>query len=144
MLVVLTLCILIARRPRVSVGLRIPTVRIPKHLSHICSDPNRVVFVRLTRDGQMWISSTVVAPDRLTAIIGLIMENRPDRIVYVSADSQVSYSQFVDLLGKIAGASPNLRIAVLSEQLQRDLEQGHGYAFCELEWPLSDWKTTIN
>ena len=91
----------------------------------------------------MWISSTDIAPDRLTAIIALIMENREDRRVYVVADSQVSYSQFADFLGKIAGAGPNLRIALLSDRLQKDFEQYRG-AYCELEWPSSDLKTTIN
>jgi hypothetical protein len=91
----------------------------------------------------MWINSTDFSPDRLTAIVALIMENRGDRIVYVAADSQVSFGQFADFLGRIAGAGPNLRIALLTDQLQKNLEQGHGHAFCELEWPPSEVKSTI-
>ena len=140
--VILLLCVLAVRRPNVPVGLRIPIVRIPKQSMRNCSDPNRIVFIRLTRDGRMWINSTDYPPERLTALVALIMERRSDHIVYVAADSQVAYGQFADFLGKIASAAPNLRIAFLSNQLQKEFEE-YGGAFCELEWPRSELTATI-
>jgi biopolymer transport protein ExbD len=137
---ILALCTFAVRRPA-SVGIRIPMVRTPDNYRYVCSDPNRIVFLRLAEDGTMWLNSTVIPPDRLTTIVKEVMENRGDRIIYVAADPRVSFGQFVDFLGRIPAARMNLHVALLTDKLRQDFEEGRGRAFCELEWPANEFSS---
>lgn len=133
---ILVLCVFGAQRPP-SVGFRIPMIRNPDKPRHDCSDPNRTVFFRLTRDGAIWLNSTRIPPERLTKIVDEIMENREDRVLYAVADPEIPYGQFVNFLDRVAAARMNLHVALLTDKLRESLE-GRGQAFCELEWPENE------
>ena len=135
-LLTLLVCVSIVRapRPHSSLGISIPLVRVPDHPQHNCSDPNRIVYIRLAKDKKIWLDSTGIAQDQLTAVVGFVMANRRDRIVYVDADPQVSYEEFAQFLNKITSAQDNLRIALLTPRLQESIKNA-SVALCELEWP---------
>jgi biopolymer transport protein ExbD len=116
-------------------------IRLPDQSRNDCSDPNRIVYFRLAQDGTVWLSSTEIPTDRLTMIVEEVMENRGDRILYVVADPHVSYGQFVGFLDKIAAAKMVLHVALLTDQLRAGLEEDRGRAFCELEWPASEFSS---
>jgi biopolymer transport protein ExbD len=88
----------------------------------------------LAKDKKIWLDSTGIAQDQLTAVVGFVMANRRDRIVYVDADPQVSYEEFAQFLNKITSAQVNLRIALLTPRLQESIKNA-SVALCELEWP---------
>ncbi len=134
---VLVLCVFAVQKPG-SMGMRIPIIRMPEMPKNDCSDPNRIVYLRLAQDGSVWLNSTQIPLDQLTAIIKVVMENRSDRILYVVADPHISYGQFQSLLDKIAAAKLVLHIALLTDQFRAGLEREHGQAYCELEWPENE------
>jgi biopolymer transport protein ExbD len=134
---ILVLCVFGTQR-QPSAGFRIPMIQNPDKPRHDCSDPNRTVFFRLTRDGTIWLNSTRIPPERLTKIVDEIMENRGDRILYVVADPEISYVQFVNFLDRVSAARMNLHVALLTDKLRESLEQDRGQAFCELEWPENE------
>jgi len=128
------------RRPDTT-GIQISMIRVPDQPKNDCSDPNRIVYLRLAQDGVVWLNSTEIPLDRLTTIVKEVMENRGDRILYVVADPHVSYGQFVGLLDKIVAAKMVLHIALLTDQL-RGIEEDHARAYCELEWPANEFSST--
>jgi biopolymer transport protein ExbD len=117
-------------------------IRVPDQSKNDCSDPNRIVYLRLEQDGAVWLNSTEIPSSQLTAIIKAVMENRGDRILYVVADPHVSYGQFMGLLDKIAATKLVLHVAVLTDKLHTHFVQNRMGAFCELEWPANEFLST--
>ena len=78
---VLVLCLTALQQPKPSVVILLPVLRVPSSYERVCPDPNRVIVLRLTQDGKIWISSTEIKPDRLQIILTLVTENRMDRYV---------------------------------------------------------------
>jgi biopolymer transport protein ExbD len=139
---ILVLCIFGVQKPP-SVGIRIPMVRFPDQPRNDCSDPNRIVFLRLAQDGTVWLNATAIPTDRLTTTIATVMENRSDRILYVVADPQVSYGQFVGFLDSIAKTKMVLHVALLTDQFRTVLEVNRSRAYCELEWPENEFQPAL-
>jgi biopolymer transport protein ExbD len=137
LLLVLSLCAFVVERSG-SVGMRVPMIRIPDKSKNDCSDPNRSVFLQLSQNGSYWINLTEIPSDRLTATVAYVMENRSERILYVVADPQVCYGQFTDFLDKIAGTKMVLPVALLTDQLRKEIEGSRGRAYCEIEWPENE------
>jgi biopolymer transport protein ExbD len=138
---IMVLSVFGVQRPA-SVGFRIPMIRVHNQSRNDCFEPNRIVYFRLARDGTVWLNSTEIPSDQLTAITKVVMENRGDRILEVVADPHVSYGQVVDFLDKIAAAKMVLHVALLTDQLRVGLEEDHMGTYCGLEWPANEFSST--
>jgi biopolymer transport protein ExbD len=115
---VLSLCAFVVQRPA-SVGFRIPMVRIHHNPQEISCD-GRFEFFRLTNDGKTWINSTEIPADQVRLKVADLMENRAERVVFVVVDSELSYGQVVEFLGKIEGATDDLHVIVISGEIRRE------------------------
>jgi biopolymer transport protein ExbD len=120
--VILLLCMFEARRPVASAGLRIPLYPLhpEPHPSGICNA--RAVIFWLDRDGKMRINETETQASELRNRVHEIFEDRTVQRAYVIADSEVSYAQFADFLGRIVGATQKLDVVLISGQLRREVE----------------------
>ena len=77
------------------------------------------------QDGRTWINETEVPSIKLAQNISSLMENRAERVVYVIVDSDMSYGQFADLLGKVKGATTDLHVVVVSGATLKAFEESH-------------------
>lgn len=105
-----------------SVGIRVPIVQLPPQPQPAYECNARSMSVWLTKDGRIWLNDNEANSRELTARLADIFENRIDP-VYVFADHEVSYGQFVDLMARIAAVKairPNLKIVLVSGQLREE------------------------
>jgi hypothetical protein len=121
---VLSLCAFVVQKPE-SAGFRIPMIRLhhDPHEPYDCG--GRTEFVRLTKDGRTWINETEVPSNRLVQTVSSLMENRAELVVYVIVDSDLSYGQFAEFLGKVKGAKTDLHVVVVSGDILRAFEKRH-------------------
>jgi biopolymer transport protein ExbD len=129
------LCTFAAQRPS-SVGFRIPMIRLHHDPNQMTCD-GRPEFVRLTKDGRTRINETEVSSGRLAPTISGLMENRAERVVYVIADSDLSYGQFAELLGVVKGSTADLHVVVISGAILREFEERHNE--CDLVYPVGEF-----
>jgi deoxyxylulose-5-phosphate synthase len=66
------------------------------------------------------------------------MENRAERIVYVVGDSDLSYGQFVEFLGKVKNATTDLHVVVVSGEILRAFEENHD--LCDFVYPEKEFR----
>src|SRR5271169_6761579 len=118
---ILILCTFAMRKP-VSTGIRIPVIRLHHDPNEPTDCGGRSEFIRLTRDGRTWINEDEIPRDQLVPKIAELMESRVERAVYVVVDSEMSYGQFAEFLGQVAGAATDLHVVVVSGEVRRALE----------------------
>jgi biopolymer transport protein ExbD len=116
---ILVLCIFAVRRPP-SVGFSIPMVRIHRTYHNEFSCDGRFEFLRLTNDGKTWINEAKIPVNQVRHRVAALMEDRAERVVYVVVDSELSYGQFAEFLGKIEGATTDLHVVVISGEISRE------------------------
>ncbi len=117
---VLSLCTFGLQRPK-SVGFSVPMLRVHRSLQHEITCDGRFEFLRLTKDGKTWINDDEIPIGHLRSLVASLMEDRAERVVYVVVDSEMSYGQFADFLGRIEGATNDLHVVVISGEIKREL-----------------------
>jgi biopolymer transport protein ExbD len=126
-----------AVQKQASVGFRIPMIRL-HHDSHEPTDcGGRSEFVRLSKDGRTWINEAEVPSGKLAPTISGLMENRAERVVYVIVDSDLSYGQFAEFLGKVKGSTSDLHVVVVSGAILREFEERHD--LCDFVYPAGEF-----
>lgn len=96
-------------------------VKLKQHsIGYVCEDDIPIVL-RLTRDGRMWFNQTEVSPNEIGERVAEVVRSRQEFAVYVMADSQVSYSQFINFLDRLYGAIPALRVILVTDTLRERL-----------------------
>ena len=118
-------------------GFRIPMIRLHHNPNEPYDCGGRTEFVRLTKDGRTWINETEVASNRLVQTVSSLMENRAERVVYVVVDSDLSYGQFAEFLGKIEGATTDLHVIVVSGDILRAFKKSHD--LCDFVYPANEF-----
>jgi biopolymer transport protein ExbD len=108
-----------------SVGIRVPIVQLPPQPqpAYECNAISLTVW--LTKDGRIWINNTETPAKELTERLAEIFEYRMHPVLYVFADHQVSYGQFLDYMARIMvvrAIRPRLRIVLVSGQLREEVE----------------------
>ena len=119
---VLAVCGFVIQRP-VSAGIYIPVIRNDPGSPQQQPCPNRSILLRLTKDGRAWINGTELSPSQIAPIVAEVTENRSKRDVYVLADSEVSYGQFAEFLGKIVGSTSDLHVGLISGDMRKLFEE---------------------
>ena len=132
---VLSLCALLVRTPK-SAGLQIPMLRVrnPQPEKWLDCGETRIIVVTLNSTGELKINQDAIGWNELSPRIGSIMRFRAEHAIYVLADPEVSYQQFVTLTDRIAGSASNMQIGLLTNQLL-SIERYHLEGPCSMEWP---------
>jgi len=98
-------------------------VRIHRTYQNEFSCDGRFEFIRLTKDGKTWINEAEIPVNQVRQRVAALMEDRAERVVYVVVDSELSYGQFAEFLGKIVGATDDLHVIVISGEIRREFEK---------------------
>jgi len=131
---ILSLCAFVVQRP-VSAGFRVPMVRIHHDPQEPYDCDGRPEFLRLTKDGRTWVNEAEIPGGQLASTVASLMENRAERVVYVMVDSELSYGQFAGFLGKIAAATSDLHVVVVSGEVRRAFEKRPD--LCDFVYPVN-------
>ena len=137
---ILLLCTLAMQRPMASVGFRIPVVRIRHDPNQFTCD-GRFEFVRRTEDRKTWINQDEIPENQTSSNIVELMENRAERVVYVEAESDIPYGDFVSMIDQITGAEPDIHVVVVSGEVRRRFDVSHAEfrrQFDRGQFPLKD------
>jgi hypothetical protein len=122
---------------RTPAGIRFPLLRMRASHSGLCGD-DRVVVVSLRQGGDLKINQNRITWDALAPTIARIMQYRAERVIYVLPYSEISYTEFANLMDKVAGSTTDLHIALLSGNLRRTMKE-HRFDTCDLDWPQSEF-----
>jgi biopolymer transport protein ExbD len=133
---ILVLCTFAVQKPK-STGFLIPMIRLHHNPNEPTDCGGRIEFVKLTKDGRTWINETEVPSNSLATAVAALMENRAERVVYVVVDSDLSYGQFVEFLGKIKGATTELHVVIVSGEILRAFEDSHD--ICDFVYPGNEF-----
>lgn len=117
-----------------SAGMQIPMLRArnPQSEKWVDCGETRIIVVTLNSAGELKINQDSIGWNELSSRIGSIMRFRAQHSIYVLADPEVSYQQFVTLADRIAGSASNIQIGLLTTKLLR-MDRLDGP--CSLEWP---------
>ena len=75
---------------------------------------------------------------KLKTVLPLIMENRGDKVVYVSFEDKVPFSDAVGLLSAISKDYPPAHVALLTDRLVNEHAHAMAGGLCGLEWPKGE------
>jgi biopolymer transport protein ExbD len=143
---ILLACVFALQRP-VSIGVRMPLLRLRPHSPDISCD-GRWVFVELLDDGTTEVNSEPVPPQGLSAMVGKLMESHAERVVYLVPSPGISYARFVETLAALQVSAPDTHVGVLSGAV-RDAYKGQSkasilkrtYLPCDIVWPSDEFRT---
>lgn len=131
---IVVLCVFAVQRPP-SVGFIMPLTKIRIVSGFNCGVLDRTIFVRLVKDGSYWINDTPVSADELRPRLAEIYKNVAEKSVYMVSDPTVSYEEFANFYSRAASSDTDLRIVLLTRQIQERSDQCPLGSCCELEWP---------
>jgi biopolymer transport protein ExbD len=131
---ILVLCTFGTNRPA-PVGIHIPITRVQTISEDKCFD-DRDVFVRILKNGSIWINETRLNPNELGPEIAEIMRNRNEqRVVYILPGPDISYGDFANVYNKVASSTKELHVGLITRQLKSQLEKCPLESICGLDWP---------
>ncbi|MGA2651163.1 MAG: hypothetical protein ABSF28_11600 [Terracidiphilus sp.] len=133
---ILALCIFGVRRPAAT-GISIPMVRIHHNPEEPTDCGGWAEFLRLTKDGKTWINESEIPADHVAPAVATLMESRAERVVYVVVDSELPYGRFAEFLDKVAGATSDLHVVVISGEVRRTFEKSHD--MCDLTYSANEF-----
>jgi biopolymer transport protein ExbD len=139
----LSLCAFVVQSPE-SVGMYVPVLRVLAIPGYDCPVLDRSIFVQLRKDGSNWINMTQVPANELRARLTEIYENRAEKFIYMVSDPDVSYGEFANFYSRVASSDSDLRIVLLTRQIQAQAEQCSFGSCCAIEWPDHDHSNINN
>lgn len=77
------------------------------------------LVLTIKTDGNVWIRDEPVHPTRLVERLGALLASREDKQVFVKGDRNISYGQFIEVIGELK-AGDIQHIGLVAEELQRD------------------------
>jgi biopolymer transport protein ExbD len=131
---VLSLCAFMLQRPA-PVGIIMPLAKLHAAPGNHCGALDRTIFAQLRKDGSYWINETQIPANELRCRLAEIYENRGEKVIYMLSDPDVSYGEFVNFYSRAASSDSDLRIVLLTRQIQAHGEQCPVGRCCDLEWP---------
>lgn len=144
LILILILCVFVARRPQPAFGLRVPMVKLKQHSpGYVCED-DRLLIVRLMKDGNVWINETAISTEQLRPLLFKIFEYRHERVVYLFAEPSVPYGKFVEFFGQVSSSISGLHVILLTDEILKSPYRLVGVVDpsrlevyvpeCDLEW----------
>ena len=131
---VLSLCAFVVQKPE-SVGIIMPVPKVRTIPEDHCPVLDRTIFVQLHKDGSYWINETQMPANELRTRLAEIYENRAEKFIYMVSDPDVSYGEFANFYSRVAFSDSDLRIVLLTRQIQAQVEQCSLGSCCAIEWP---------
>ncbi len=115
MLVMLIIFMVIT--PMLSKGVTVELVKTKNPIPMQAADKSDAILVSVNREGRIFLGTTQLAPEDITAKVRDLLTNRVDKMVFVKADARSRYERVVDVVDNLRAAGVD-QIGLLTEQLQ--------------------------
>ncbi len=91
----------------------LPQTMAPETIPRLVDDP---LVLTIKTDGLVYIQDQPVHPTRLLERLGAILEQRDDRQVFIKGDRNITYGQFIEIVG-ILNAGGIQHLGLVAEKL---------------------------
>ena len=115
MLVLLIIFMVIT--PMLSKGVSVDMVKTKNPIAMQAADKSDAVLVAVTRDGKVYLGSTMIAAEDLPPKVKDLLLNKLDKTVFVKADQRAKYEKVVEVVDNLRAAGVD-QLGLLTEQLQ--------------------------
>ena len=121
MLVMLIIFMVIT--PMLSKGISVDMVRATNPTAMQAADKDDAVLVAVTRDGKVYLKTTLTTPDSLPQKVKDMLANRLDKMVFLRADSRARYEKVVDVIDNLRASGVD-QLGLLTEEQQKKTDKG--------------------
>jgi biopolymer transport protein ExbD/biopolymer transport protein TolR len=115
MLVLLIIFMVIT--PMLSKGVSVDMAKTKNPIAMQAADKSDAVLVAVTRDGKVYLGSTMMPAEDLPPKVKDLLLNRLDKTVFVKADQRAKYEKVVEVVDNLRAAGVD-QLGLLTEQLQ--------------------------
>lgn len=116
MLVLLIIFMITAPMLHQGVEVQLPRAAAADEIPIRVDDP---LVLTVKTDGNVWIRDEPVHPTRLVERLGAILAAREDRQVFVKGDENISYGQFIEVIGLLKAGDIH-HIGLVAEEIPAD------------------------
>jgi biopolymer transport protein ExbD/biopolymer transport protein TolR len=115
MLVMLIIFMVIT--PMLQKGVSVEKVRTKNPIAMKDADKEDAILVSVTRAGDTYLGTTRMAPDQMPTKIKDMLTNKPEKVVYISADRRAKYERVVTVVDEIRNAGVE-QLGLITEEIQ--------------------------
>ena len=115
MLVMLIIFMVIT--PMLQKGVSVEKVRTKNPIAMKDADKEDAILVSVTRNGDTFLGTTKMAPDQMPTKIKDMLTNKPEKVVYISADKRAKYERVVTVIDEIRNAGVE-QLGLITEDMQ--------------------------
>jgi len=115
MLVMLIIFMVIT--PMLQKGVSVEKVKTKNPISMKDADKEDAILVSVTRAGDTYVGTTRMAPDQMPTKIKDMLTNKPEKVVYISADRRATYERVVTVIDEIRNAGVE-QLGLITEEVQ--------------------------
>lgn len=115
MLVMLIIFMVIT--PMLQKGVTVDKVKTKNPTAMKDADKEDAILVSVTRAGDTYLGSTRMAPDQMPNKIKDMLTNKPEKVVYISADRRAKYERVVTVIDEIRNAGVE-QLGMITEEIQ--------------------------
>lgn len=113
MLVLLIIFMVIT--PMLQKGVSVDMARVTNPIDMQKADQDDAIIVAVTRDGSLFLGSTKVAREQITAEVRDLIANRLDKTVFVKSDARARYGDVVAVVDEVRAAGVD-QLGLLTEK----------------------------
>ncbi|MBZ2184361.1 MAG: biopolymer transporter ExbD [Bryobacter sp.] len=121
MLVMLIIFMVIT--PMLQKGVSVEKVRTKNPIAMKDADKEDAILVSVTRAGDTYLGTTRMAPDQMPTKIKDMLTNKPEKVVYISADRRAKYERVVTVIDEIRNAGVE-QLGMIVEDMQGSQSAG--------------------
>jgi len=115
MLVLLIIFMVIT--PMLSKGVSVDLAKTKNPIAMQAADKSDAVLVAVTRDGKVYLGSTMTQAEDLPPKVKDLLLNKLDKTVFVKADQRAKYEKVVEVVDNLRAAGVD-QLGLLTEQIQ--------------------------
>ncbi len=102
MLVMLIIFMVIT--PMLSKGVSVDLVKTRNPIGMADAEKEDAIVVAVTRDGKVYLGTTMLPPDQIAPKVKDMLTNRLDKTTYVKADQRARYERVVEVVDELRSA----------------------------------------
>jgi biopolymer transport protein ExbD/biopolymer transport protein TolR len=110
--------------PMLQKGVSVEKVKANNPIAMKDADKEDAILVSITRNGDTYLGTTRMAPDQMPTKIKDMLTNKPEKVVYISADRRVKYERVVTVIDEIRNAGVE-QLGMLADEVAPQTGQGN-------------------
>lgn len=103
--------------PMLSKGVSVEMVKTKNPIAMQAADKDDAVLIAVTREGRVFLGTTLMKPEDLGPKVKDLLTNRLDKTVYLRADARARYERVVEVVDNLRTAGVD-QLGLLTEQIQ--------------------------